>query len=450
MTLEGAEGETARQMGTVLRLPEAARSSGAAAIERPWDTAVLHPGMAALRQRLRGGTAVDPAQAQALRQQIAALEQEHHALTQQLVQLQARELRAQVPDAEHRARQGEVTQRAMSVAGELNRLRQQVDQYELRITNALWGEQTFPFRQAFLDTLTEAYGVAALPADFLHDPEGARGQINRWAAQQRNGRIPTVLAPGVITPATRLVLANAIYFKGHWADQFDSTATQEAAFTRADGTTTLVRLMEAHRSWRYAELLPDSTRNDPVFDRDRFAYEAKSNPDGFQLLALPYRGNTLSMVVMLPKNPAGLPALEERLTADTLAAWLETMRQQQVHVFLPRFTLETAYALPSTLSAMGMPAAFQPGGFTGVSDAPTARLLALSNVVHRAWVKVDEEGTEAAAVTVIGMALASRRIEPPIPTFRADRPFLFLIREQESGAILFLGRMLAPQDAPKS
>jgi serpin B len=191
-------------------------------------------------------------------------------------------------------------------------------------------------------------------------------------------------------------------------------------------------------------LLPDGTRNEPMLDQQEFEYTLNPNPQGFQLLELPYRGKTLSMIVLLPKQHDGLGALEKQLTADTLNKWLETMQRQTVHVFLPKFRLETMYTLRGTLSAMGMPAAFQPGGFTGMSDAPEAPLLALSHVVQKAFVDVNEEGTEAAAVTVITMATVSARIEPPIPTFRADRPFLFLIRDNQSGAILFLGRVMSP------
>jgi len=435
MTTEGARGETARQMGTVLRFPEVARTTGDPAVLSPWNTTTLHAGMADLKRRLTGGAAADVAQSQETRKRIAQLEQEHETLTQQIEQQQK----------ERRSQPMELVDRARTVADELNQLRQQVDQYELNIANALWGEQTFPFRQAFLGTLLDAYGAAAFPVDFLHDPEGARSRINRWATEQTKERIRNILGEGTITPDTRLVLANAIYFKGNWADQFDKRNTQETDFTQTDGTKGRVRLMAAQgRQWRYAELLPDGTRNEPVLDQQKFEYTLNPNPQGFQLLELPYRGKTLSMIVLLPQQHDGLAALEKQLTADTWNKWLGTMQQQTVHVFLPKFRLETMYPLPGTLSAMGMPAAFQPGGFTGISDVPEARTLALSQVVQKAFVDVNEEGTEAAAVTVITMVFTSARIEPPIPTFRADRPFLFLIRDNQSGAILFLGRVMSP------
>ena len=439
MTAEGARGETARQMGTVLRFPEAVRNGGGNADSLPWNTAVIQTGMAALRQRLRGGAASDAAQTQAIRKQIVQLEQEHQSLTTQLKQLQAEEQRAQW---------SEVSQRAAAVASELNTLRQQIDQYELHIANALWGEQTFPFRPQFIAALHDAYDAAATPVDFLHDAEAARGRINQWVAEQTRQRITNLLAPGTLTPATRLVLTNAIYFKGRWAEAFDQQDTQEADFTRTDGTTAKAMFMATRdAAYRYAELWPDDTRNELVFDQARFKYELQPNPDGFQLLELPYRGHTLAMVVVLPKRHDGLAALEDRLTVDTLSTWLEALRTQNVQVYLPRFTLETTYDLPPALSAMGMPAAFEPGGFTGLSEAPEARTLALSAVVHKAFVEVNEEGTEAAAATAVTAVATAARLEPPIPTFRADRPFLFLIRDSQSDTILFLGRMVNPYDA---
>jgi serine protease inhibitor len=412
MVVEGARGETARQMGAVLRFPDAVRRAGDDAQSLPWDTMLIHTGMAELRQRLTGGVSAEAARE--IRDKIKALEQEHLALTKQMQQLS---------EPGQWTERLEVSQRAANVAGELNRLRQQIDQYELQIANALWGEQTFPFRQQFIETLRDAYGTAAFPVDFIHDFEAARDRINRWVEQQTHDRIKSPLAPGTLSSDTRLVLANAIYFKGNWAEQFDKANSYEGNFTLLGGSNAKATFMAAREvRFRYAELLAE----------------------GFQLLELPYRGRTLSMIVLLPKNPEGLTALEQKLTADNLNRWVEAMQNQKVHVFLPKFTLETLYDLPSTLSSMGMPAAFAPGGFTGMSDAPEASLLALSQVIHKAFVDVNEEGTEAAAATVAVANLVAAVIEPPIPEFRADHPFLFLIRDVQSGAVLFLGRVMNP------
>jgi serine protease inhibitor len=434
MVVEGARGETARQMGTVLRFPDATRRAGDGAQSLPWNTALMHTGMADLRQQLTGVVSTDATRE--IRDKIKILEQEHQALAKQERQLseprQGGELFA-------------ILARAANVAGELNRLRQQIDQYELDIANALWGEQTFPFRQQFIETLHDAYGAAAFPVDFVHNSEVARDRINRWVEEQTHERIKRPLGPGTLSSATRLALVNAIYFKGNWAEQFNKVNSYEGNFTLSDGAKVKAMFMSAREvRFRYAELLAGGTRNEPVFDSNRREYDFKPNPDGFQILELPYRGHTLSMIVLLPKNPENLAALETKLTADNLHRWAKAMQHQKVHVFLPKFKMETTYDLPPTLAAMGMPAAFAPGGFTNMSDAPEARNLVLSQVIHKAFVNVDEEGTEAAAATIVSVYAASARIEPPIPVFRADHPFLFLIRDTQSGAILFLGRVMNP------
>ena len=437
MAVEGARGETARQMGGVLRFPSTAQNTGAAAQEAPWDMTLLHRTVAAMRQRLAAGDGLTTEQKGEMQSRLRQLEEEHKVLTQKVAEIHEHPYPSTgIP---------EVVQRNVTVAEEINTLRQQIDPYELNIANALWGEQTFPFRQDFLTTLTTAYGAAAFPADFLHNPEREREQINQWVAQQTKERIKNILAPGTITSDTRLVLANAIYFKGKWQDEFDKKDTQEAEFTRADQQKEKVELMsELYAHHRYVELLPDGTRNAPVLNQEKFAYEVQPNPEGFQLLELPYRGKSLSMIVVLPMKANGLPALEKQLTLANLNKWIDAMQDSRVDIYLPKFKLETFYSLPSVLAAMGMPAAFQAGGFTGMSDIPEAKLLALSEIAHKAFVEVNEEGTEAAAATVLTMVPTSLSIEPPTPTFRADHPFVFLIRDNQSGLILFLGRVVKP------
>jgi serpin B len=514
MTSEGARGETARQMGAVLRFPVAARRVSPDAQLLPWDMTPVRTGMADLRQQLlEGAGATDPTQVQGIRDTIQALEQEQQTLMREVAVAQHAahaageldQLRQQVEYYERHIvnaswseqtcsvppqfleimrevfrqayeqardriqaleqeqqtfpRQGQqlsteepwtarvaVEQRAANMAGELDRLRQQVDHYELHIANALWGEQTLPFRPQFLETLREAYGADAVSVDFIHNFETARERINRWVEQQTHERLQSPLEPGSVDSSTRLVLANAIYFKGNWAEPFHKANSYEGDFTTSEGTSAKVMFMAAREvRFRYAELLADGTRNEPVLNPERMESHFKPNPDGLQVLELPYRGHTLSMLVLLPKSPEGLAALEKKLTADTFTRWMDALQEQQVHVFVPKFTLETTYDLPQTLSAMGMPAAFQPGGLTGLSDTPQANLLTLSEVIHKAFVDVNEEGTEAAAVTGITVVIQSARIEPPILEFRADHPFLFLVRDTQSRAILFLGRVMNPE-----
>jgi len=435
LAVEDARGGIMQQVGAVPRVPESVQNTDDDTTSIPWNLKLVHSSMADLRRRLTA----DSARTQEIGKKITRLEQEHQQLTTNLPLL---EILAQWSQL------SEVSVHVDAVARELNMLRQQVH-YDLRVANALWGEQTFPFGPAFLKRLCHAYCAAALSADFIHNGEGARVRINRWMEEETQERIQNLLAEGTVTRDTRLVLTNGIYFKGRWANKFDQQNIQEADFTLEDGKTVKAMLMAAQDlNAGYAELLPDGKRNDPVFDRATGAHLVDPNPNGFQMLTLPYRGDALAMVILLPKRRDGVSELEQQLAADTLTQWLEAMPKQKVHVFLPQFTLEAFYDLPKTLSAMGMPAAFQPGELTAMSDAPAARTLALSTVVHKAVIEVDEEGTEAAATTAAATDVISAMIgAPPPPTFRADRPFLFLIRDIQSGAILFLGRVMNPREA---
>ena len=434
MALEGAHGETARQMGEALQFPVALRHSDSNADQVPWNTAVIHAGVADLQQHLTGGP-TDPSQAQDITNRLTQLEHELDTLNQQLRQGST-------------SQQTDIALHSMSVANEINTLRQQVNQYELRIANALWGEQTFPFRPQFLDTLQTAYGAVSFPVDFLHAPDAARVQINEWTAQQTKNRIQNMLVPGTVDEATRLVLTNAIYFKGNWAEQFKKIYTKREDFTLFDGLQTPVQLMSAQdMRFRYVEVMPDGTKREPTYDRSKAqGWILPPNPEGFQMLELPYRGDTLSMVLILPRRHDAIHELEQGLTAEALRIWLALLSHKKVHVYLPRFKMETSYSLAGTLSDMGMPAAFRPGGLTGMSDAPEAAALYLSHVGHKAFVHVNEEGTEAAAASAVMGQLAGAIIEPPIPVFRADRPFLFLIRDNQTGVVLFLGRVMQPED----
>lgn len=434
MTIEGARGETARQMGEVLQFPDTLRRADSTAGQLPWNTAVIHTGAANLQQHLTSGPA-DPSQAQDIPNRLSQLEHELDTLNQQLRQGST-------------SQQTDIALRSMSVANEINTLRQQINQYELHIANALWGEQTFPFRPQFLEALQTAYGAVSFPVDFLSAPEAARMRINDWIAQQTKNRIQHMLARGTVDEATRLVLTNAIYFKGNWAQQFKKLYTKREDFTLFDGLQTPVQLMSARdMRFRYVELMPDGTERKPTYDTEKAqGWTLPPNPDGFQMLELPYRGDTLSMVVLLPRRHDAIHELEQRLAPEALQSWLGLLSHQQVHVYLPRFKMETSYSLKGTLSDMGMPAAFRPGGLTGMSDAPQAAELYLSYVGHKAFVHVNEEGTEAAAASAVVAAAVGAYIEPPTPVFRADRPFLFLIRDNQTGAVLFLGRVMRPED----
>ena len=290
--------------------------------------------------------------------------------------------------------------------------------YELAVANALWGQAGFGFHNAFLDALERHYGAGLKRVDFEADPDGSRERVNAWVAEKTRDRIRDILPRSAVTRDTRLALANAIYFKGDWAEQFDEERTEEAPFHRAPGDEAEAPFMRQRRRFPYAET------------------------DSLQALALPYAGDGLEMVVLLPKEKDGLTGVEEALDSEELDGLFRRRRSAEVEVWLPRFTMTRQYSLKPTLEALGMRTAFTArADFTGISgDAP----LKIDAAVHKAFVEVNEEGTEAAAATAVSIGIVSITVPTEPVVFRADRPFLFLVRHVPTGAILFMGRVADP------
>jgi len=291
--------------------------------------------------------------------------------------------------------------------------------YQLSTANALWAQKGYPFLPEYLRLTKDNYGAGVEEVDFARATEEARKTINNWVEKETHDKIKDMLKRGMLTPVTRLVLTNAIYFKGDWASQFKKDQTREDTFHLSGGKTIKTALMHQTRKFGYAE------------------------NDAHQTLEMPYVGEHLSMVVLLPRKVDGLPALEKALAADNFAAGLARLQQQEVIVTLPKFKTTSEFSLKETLSALGMGIAFDGGAdFSGMNGGKES--LSISAVIHKAFVDVNEEGTEAAAAT--GVILDnSPREPPPVPVFRADRPFVFLIRDARSNSILFLGRINHPQ-----
>ena len=284
----------------------------------------------------------------------------------------------------------------------------------LHVANALWPQVGYAFLAAFLDLCQRCYGVTITPVDYAADPEAARQQINAWVEEKTREKIKELLKPPHVTPLTTMILVNAIYFKGNWASQFDPEDTDDGPFYRLTG---------------------DAVKASMMRQKARFGYR---ETDDLQVLELPYVGGDLSMLVLLPREQDGLPALEAALTVENLALWTQRLHASEVQVLLPRFKLSGEFDLGETLKAMGMVDAFGAADFSGMTGQ---RDLFISAVVHKAFVDVNEEGTEAAAATAVVMG---RGFAPPPPIFKADHPFLFLLRENNSGSVLFLGRVVDP------
>lgn len=298
--------------------------------------------------------------------------------------------------------------------------------FQLSTANALWAEKTYPFAQEYLDNTQKYYQGQITNLDFINQAEPSRVTINNWVEKQTNDKIKNLIPAGSIDSMTRLILTNAVYFKGDWLKQFDAEQTSDASFQiSADNSTTvkMMRRTDEEALFNYAE------------------------SDDLQIIELPYSGEQLSMLIILPKNADqtnDLAALEKNLTLDQLNNWKSNLQMKRVFLYLPKFKLETSYQLAEDLIALGMPEAFTPeadfSGMTGFKD------LFIGAVIHKAFVEVNEEGTEAAAATAIIQRAGSayNPNAPVIPTFRADHPFLFIIQQKENGNILFLGRVSNP------
>jgi serpin B len=291
--------------------------------------------------------------------------------------------------------------------------------YQLSTANRLFGQKGYPFEADFKKLTQEHYGAASEELDFAADTEAARKTINGWVEKQTEDRIKELLAPGVLDKLTRLVLVNAIYFKGDWASQFKKDRTrEEGEFTLADGKTVETPLMRQRHKFGYHEA------------------------DGLQVLEMPYAGKDLSMVVLLPRKPDGLPDLEKGLTTEKLKGLLGKLKETEVDVAFPRFRMTSTFELNRPLRDLGMELVFTDGkaDLSGMNGGKEK--LHLSAVIHKAFVDVNEQGTEAAGATA---GLVKGRSLPANPHFDADHPFLFLIRDKRNGSILFLGRLANPK-----
>jgi serpin B len=292
--------------------------------------------------------------------------------------------------------------------------------YQLRVANALWAQQGYSILPDFVALTQRNYGAGFNQLDFKNSADAARLIINQWVEQKTEDKINDLIPPGVLTRETKLVLTNAIYFKGDWESPFDKSLTKDEYFHVSASPPVKAPLMHREGGFNYLQ------------------------GEGFQALEIPYKSGDLSMIALLPDDVGGLARLEQSMTAENLDAWLHRMtRVPKVILTLPRFKMTQQFNLGKTLAAMGMPQAFD--ARADFSAMNPKRDLFLSDVIHKAFVDVNEEGTEAAAATavVIARAMAMQRPQPPV-VFRADHPFVFLIRDNKSGGILFMGRIIDP------
>jgi len=290
---------------------------------------------------------------------------------------------------------------------------------ELVAANGLWVQKRFPILPAFETTLANDYRAPLRLADFIGDSEAARFQINGWTEEHTKGKIKNLFSAGSLDAQTRLVLASAIYFYGKWQNPFVSSRTQPAPFTLLTGVTTQTNFMNQTSHFGYTE-----------------------TPSA-QILELRYADTGMAFDVLLPKILVGFPELEKSLTPEDLTGWLGHLTNRNVQVSLPKFRAESEFSLGKALSIMGMPTAFaDQADFSGIDSN---RDLAISEVVHKAFVDVSEQGTEATATTGIAVRATALRMPEQVVVFRADHPFVFLIRDTRTQVVLFIGRLMNPR-----
>jgi serpin B len=288
--------------------------------------------------------------------------------------------------------------------------------YELHAANALWMQEGYPILRDYVDTVVNFYGGEANSLDFSGAPEESRVIINDWVEERTNDRIKDLLPPNSINPEVALVLTNAIYFKGDWLIEFDVEGTKKEEFHVSPTESVEADMM--------------SLRG------ERFNY---TETDDMQVLELPYTGKDVSMMILLPKEN-DLGDIEATLSCEGLGESIDWLKETSVDVYLPRFTFETKYFMKEDLIEMGMPTAFTPSAdFTGITEV---EVLFIDKVIHQAFIEVNEEGTEAAAAT--GVVMKRSGATPPSKVFRADHPFIFIIRDRVTGVILFMGRVMTP------
>ena len=299
------------------------------------------------------------------------------------------------------------------------------DGFLLKVASSVWAQDGYGFLPDYLDTLALNYGEEVRPVDFRRDPNAASTRINDWVADETEERITNLISPDAITPFTRLVLANVVYFKAEWQQPFDEGATSRQPFFALDGTESRVEMMRQQSSLRYAA------------------------GNGYQAVELPYKGRGMAMTILVPDS-GGFSEFEESLSGSAVMGILDRLVHEVVRLTMPRFKMESAFSLSDTLRDMGMENAFDEGSadFSGM-DGRACEVrgdicLLISDVLHKAFVSVDEAGTEATAATSV-MFGETRAVEadPEPIELTIDRPFIFLIRDRDTESLLFLGRIVS-------
>lgn len=301
---------------------------------------------------------------------------------------------------------------------QLSKMWNDAETVELNLANRLWPATNQSLLPEYLSLTENYYGAKVESVDY-GKPNSATDTINNWVAEQTKDRITGLLQSGDVDSSTRMVLTNAVYFKGDWKSKFSTNRTRDAAFTTADGTALSVPMMDQTSKFAFAEM------------------------DGNKFLEMPYAGNRYSMLFVLPKTHDGLSAIESALTVEKLDGWIKKMATQNVRVKLPKFKSVVRIDLTKRLSEMGMPSVF--GASANFSGMTGQRDMFVDSIIHKTFIEVNEEGAEAAGASAATVKRSAKPRQEEIATFVADKPFVYMIRERRTGAILFIGRMDNPE-----
>lgn len=315
---------------------------------------------------------------------------------------------------------------------------------EIAIASSIWVDRTLPLRPGYVSIAGLQFGAVVESADFVTESHKEIDRINAWCNEKTRGKIAKLADDQNVHPETRILLANAVYFHAAWEDPFARKRTEKAKFESISGQVTEVEMMQEVKRVKFAEFRPDESLN-PLqkrptgSDASGSEWELPANPGGWKMMELPYQGGRFSFVAVLPIDRQGLAALETSMRREHFERWRKALKAQEVIVALPRFKLDSSFDLKPILKRLELNAIFEQGSLQRISDSPRADSLYLDSVVQRTFIDVDEEGTEAAAVTGPGGAGGGEPLKP-LPEFTADHPFVYLIRDNRSGVVLFMGR----------
>jgi len=456
MCAEGALNNTADELGRALRFPADLRKAVQSELDSPWNLEPLHAGLAELNSLMRcDDDEASPDEIRESRMKLWHLSK-----------------RAEEAKAKGNAQaQKEIAEQTRLEEVRFKRIYARTDPNVLRTANSLWVEQTLPLRSEFVKVIESHYQKNGVrPIDFKHDAERATSLINAWVEKHTEGKITELVPSDFLDSLTRLIVANAVYFKGRWDSPFDEAMTESMVFTMSDGSgqETPMMIAEEMSSTSYAAFngdgsifptpsrIPIESSVEPRVAMRRGTSGGPEYPDadGFAMLELLYENYRLSMVLIAPNRHDALVEVEAKLSGASLANWADQLVSRPVHVLLPRFKFHTEYPMSDPLRALGIRSAFtdpsRDGGadFRGMTLSPEPdNQLAIAEVFHKAFVDVNERGTEAAAATAAVQASGVFRVPmtvPFTPVFKADRPFICIIRERPTNTILFVGRVMDP------